>query len=276
MHAADHADPHAPTETLGARLDQDGFLLFPGLLGAGDLAAIRAQLDPVLEATPRGRNDFEGFTTKRVYALLAHAPATAILVEHPLLLALAARLLEPNFLLSAHLAIQIFDGETPQAWHFDDGFYRQPMPRSPSGVSAIWSLDPFTQANGATELIPGSQKWGQSRPPDSEARAVKAIAPAGSLLVFAGTLTHRGGGNAGAAPRLAVTTQFCQPWLRQQENMMMSVGAGAKALSPTVQALIGYSLHPPFMGQVNGMHPSRLIDDGFQGLVRRGAPQPFS
>lgn len=275
MRPAPFADSAAPIEPLVGRMDLEGFLLFPGLLGAGEVATIRAQLDPVLEATPRGRNDFEGFTTRRVYALLAHAPATAVLVEHPLLLALAARLLEPNFLLSAHLAIQIFDGETAQAWHFDDGFYRQPMPRPPCGMSAIWSLDPFNDANGATELIPGSHKWGEARPPDFEAAAVKATAPAGSLLVFPGNLTHRGGANTRAPARLAVTTQFCQPWLRQQENMMMGLGATAKALSPTVQALIGYSLHPPFMGQVDGMHPLRLIDEAFVGLRRRGVRQPL-
>jgi ectoine hydroxylase-related dioxygenase (phytanoyl-CoA dioxygenase family) len=172
MHAADCADPATPIEALSARMERDGFLLFRSLLGADVIATIRAQLDPVLKATPRGRNDFEGFTTKRVYALLAHAPATAILVEHPLLLELAARLLESNFLLSAHLAIEIFAGETPQSWHFDDGFYRQPLPRPPCGVSAIWSLDSFTEANGATELIPGSHKWGETRPPGFAAEAV--------------------------------------------------------------------------------------------------------
>ena len=275
MRAANFADPAAPIEALGATMDRDGFLIFPGLLSADQVAGIRGELDPVLQVTPRGRNDFEGFTTKRVYALLAHAPTTALLVENPLLLALVARLLEPNLLLSAHLAIQIFDGESAQSWHFDDGFYRQPLPRPPSGVSAVWCLDAFTQDNGATELIPGSHKWGQTRPPDFEAGAVKVITPAGSLLVFPGNLTHRGGANAGAPPRLAVTTQFCQPWLRQQENMMMGLGAGAKAFSPTVQALIGYSIHPPFMGQVDGLHPLRLIDDGFVGSRRRGAPQPF-
>ncbi|MDQ2859170.1 MAG: phytanoyl-CoA dioxygenase family protein [Pseudomonadota bacterium] len=165
MRAAHFANAAAPTEVLGARMDSDGFLLFPALLNASVVAAIRTQLDPVLEVTPHGRNDFEGFATRRVYALLAHAPATSVLVDHPLLLALAGCLLEPNFLLSAHLAIQIFAGETAQAWHFDDGFYRQPMPRPPCGVSAIWSLDPFTDANGATELIPGSHRWDAARPP---------------------------------------------------------------------------------------------------------------
>ncbi len=275
MREALFADAAAPLDALGAQMDADGYLLFPGLIGADEIAAIRRQLDPALEGTPRGRNDFEGFTTKRVYALLAHAPASAVLVEHPLFLALAGRLLEANFLLSAHIAIQIFAGETAQSWHIDDGFYRQALPRAANGVSAVWSLDAFTQFNGATELIPGSHRWGAARPANFVAGAVKAVSPPGSLLVFAGNLTHRGADNSGQAPRLGVTTQFCQPWLRQQENMMMSVGAGARDLSRTVQALIGYSIHPPFLGQVNGVHPRRLIDDAFVGLRHSGQRQPL-
>lgn len=276
MRAAAFSDAGERQEALAAVLDEQGYLLFPALLPGDAVAAIRGELDPVLELTPRGRNDFEGFTTKRVYALLRHAPATAVLVEHPLLLAMAGHLLESTFLLSAHLAIQIFDGETAQSWHIDDGFYRQPMPRPANGVSAIWALDDFTEVNGATELIPGSHKWGQARPPGADAGAVKAIAPAGSLLVFHGNLTHRGGANTGAPPRLAVTTQFCQGWHRQQENMMVSVGEAAALLSPRVQALLGYSIHPPFLGQVDGLHPLRLIEgSNYVGLRRRGAPQPL-
>ncbi|HWA64067.1 MAG TPA: phytanoyl-CoA dioxygenase family protein [Caulobacteraceae bacterium] len=277
MRPAAFADAAASIDALKARMDEEGYLLIPSVLSPDEIAAIRAELDPVLEETPRGRNDFEGFTTKRVYALLRHAPATARLVEDPILLALAARYLDANFLLSAHLAIQIFDGETAQGWHIDDGFYRQPMPRAPNGVSAIWALDAFTDDNGATELIPGSHRWGAyPAPAGFEAGAVKAIAPAGSLLVFAGNLTHRGADNRGAAPRLAVTTQFCHGWHRQQENMMVAVGEGAAAFSPRVRELIGYSIHPPFMGMVDGLHPLRLIEEArYVGLRRRGGKQPL-
>ena len=75
---------------------------------------------------------------------------------------------------------------------------------------------------------------------------------------------------------LAVTTQFCQGWHRQQENMMIAVGETARDLSPRVQELIGYSLHPPFMGMVNGLHPLRLIEgSGYVGRRRRAMPQPL-
>lgn len=35
----------------------------------------------------------------------------------------------------------------------------------------------------------------------------------------------------------------------------------AAAVSPDLQRLLGYSIHPPFIGAVNGMHPVRLLHD---------------
>ena len=85
--------------------------------------------------------------------------------------------------------------------------------------------------------------------------------PAGSVIVFMGTLWHRGGANQSVAPRLAITPQYCEPWLRQIENQVLAVPRDMAArYSPRVQALLGYSIHPPFMGYVDGMHPRRLID----------------
>jgi hypothetical protein len=33
-----------------------------------------------------------------------------------------------------------------------------------------------------------------------------------------------------------------------------------RALRPTLQSLIGYSIYPPFMGMVDSMHPKRVVD----------------
>jgi len=31
-------------------------------------------------------------------------------------------------------------------------------------------------------------------------------------------------------------------------------------MSERVQQLLGYSIHPPFMGHANGVHPKRTLD----------------
>jgi hypothetical protein len=42
--------------------------------------------------------------------------------------------------------------------------------------------------------------------------------------------------------------------------MMLAVGRHALDYSPRIREMLGYSIHPPFMGMVDGMHPSRLVD----------------
>lgn len=249
-----------------ASIRERGYVVIPGLLSPRQLETIRASLAPYLRGTLRGRNAFEGFDTERVYALLAKAPVVAELVEHPRMLALVDQILEPNYLLSANLAIQLYPGQTHQPLHFDDSFCRIPRPRQTHGVSAIWAIDDFTPDNGATEVIPESHRWGAERPAEDDPRLETVTMSAGSVLVFMGTLWHRGGANRSTTPRLAITPQYCEPWLRQIEQGVLCVPPEmAVQYSERVQELLGYSIYPPFMGYVNGMHPRRLLDRFRQG-----------
>jgi ectoine hydroxylase-related dioxygenase (phytanoyl-CoA dioxygenase family) len=244
-------------------LQREGYVVLERAVDHEVLGRIRAELAPFLGTGAHlGRNDFEGFSTNRVYALLAKAPSIAELVEHPAVVELLDALLLPNYLLSANLAINLLPGETAQTLHFDDSFYRVARPRAAIGVSAIWAIDPFTAENGATQVIPGSHRWGGETPPEDHA-VVDVVMPAGSVVVFLGTLWHRGGANRSAAPRLAITPQYCEPWARQQEQMVLSVGAAAARYSDRVRSMLGFGIHPPFMGHVNGLHPLRLLDVGY-------------
>jgi ectoine hydroxylase-related dioxygenase (phytanoyl-CoA dioxygenase family) len=240
--------------------ERDGFVVLENAVDADVLECIRSEMSPWLgDDAYRGRNDFEGNLSNRVYALLAKAPAIATLVEHPWVIAMLDELLLPHFLLSANLAINLLPGETAQQFHIDDDFYRVPRPRPAISVSAIWAIDDFTADNGATEVIPGSHRWGDEVP-QVDHDVVKVVMPAGSIVVFAGTLWHRGGANNSDRPRLAITPQYCEPWARQQEQQILSVGPKAAQYSERIQSMLGYSIHPPFMGHVDGLHPLRLLD----------------
>lgn len=275
-----HSTASESRDALLAKLNADGYLIFPALLGPAQLTAIREALAPHLRSRHLGRNDFEGFHTERVYALLAKSPVFAELVSYPLVMDLCVAVLGQGFLLSACLAINLHPGETPQALHFDDGFYTVPRPRPTYSLSTFWAIDPFTADNGATEIIPRSHLWGDERPHGNSVRSVvgildevgtktpeehhpdlqAAVMPSGSLMVCLGTLWHRGGGNRSAQPRLGVTPQYSIAWGRQQENMTLAVPPEiAAGYSQRVQALLGYSIHPPFMGHVNGLHPARTL-----------------
>jgi ectoine hydroxylase-related dioxygenase (phytanoyl-CoA dioxygenase family) len=268
-----------------AHLDTDGYVVLERAVGDDVLDRVRAELAAHLgDEALHGRNDFEGYSTNRVYGLLAKAPSVAALVEHPDVLAILDDLLLPNYLLSANLVINLLPGETAQGCHFDDGFYPLPRPRPSVSISTIWAIDDFTTENGATQVIPGSHRWGTESPEIDDPRLVDVVMPAGSVVVFQGTLWHRGGANRSDHWRLAISPQYCQPWARQQEQMVLSVGAAAGQLSERVRGLLGYSIHPPFMGHVNGMHPMRVLDPSYDPattgandvaaalLERRGGP----
>jgi ectoine hydroxylase-related dioxygenase (phytanoyl-CoA dioxygenase family) len=185
--------------------------------------------------------------------------------------------LQPGYLLTASQAICIHPGETPQPVHFDDPFYKLPRPRPPVSVSTIWALDEFNAIGGATEVIRGSHVWDDEQVAtsydiDPDICVDKALAgqlmsvemSAGSLVLFSGTLLHRGGANRSSVIRRAFSHQYCEPWARQQENFTLSIPRErAKSMSPRLQQLLGYSIHPPFMGQVAGRHPQKTLIDGY-------------
>ena len=258
---------------LAAAIRREGYAVVPDLISRREVDAIKASLAPWLQGRLFGRNDFEGLRSERVYALLAKAPPVARIVEHPDVLAVIDELLIPHYRLSACLAIQVHPGETPQDWHSDDAYVLIPRPRPMVGFSAIWAFDDFTDKNGATEVIPGSHLWGageQAAPDD--ARAVQIQMPAGSALLFAGTLVHRGGAHRGEGTRLGITPQYCQPWVRQIENMTLAVPPElARGYSERVQELLGYDIfEPTFIGYVDGMHPKRLLGPEYAERMKRG------
>jgi ectoine hydroxylase-related dioxygenase (phytanoyl-CoA dioxygenase family) len=252
----------------------DGYTIVRQVLGKNEVAAIKSALTPWLQGAHMGRNDFEGYKTERVYALLAKDAVFARLVEHPDILAMVDELLYPNYLLSANLAIYVHPGETAQSFHCDNSGLPFSDRTGAQGISTIWALDDFTEANGATEVIPRSHLWHDERPRPNDPRAVKVIMPAGSVVVFHGSLFHRGGANESSETRLAITPQYCQSWLRQLENMCLAVPPEmAAGYSDRVQALLGYSVREPgFMGFVDGMHPKRILDKDYQGRKARGLP----
>src|SRR5262245_33240134 len=273
-----HTPPDTPLPQLLHQLDDDGYVIIPSLLPPSQVQAIKDALAPYLQRQLMGRNDFEGYDSERVYALLAKSPVFGELAAHPLVLDVCEGILGPNFMLSACLAINSHPGENAQPLHFDDSFYKVPRPRQAYGVSAFWAIDEFTDSNGATEIIPGSHTWGDDRPtgagygfqeafvhgkhvpvedhPDLQ----RVVMPSGSLMLTPGTLWHRGGANKSNASRLAITPQYCVAGGRQMETMLLSVPPHVVAQYPErIQQLLGYSIHPPFMGHVNGMHPGRVL-----------------
>lgn len=251
-------------------IQQQGYSIIQNVLNPSEIKRMKDALAPYLTGHLMGRNNFEGHSSERVYALLAKDTAFSLIVEHPYILAVLDALLEPDYLLSANLAINTHPGETPQPYHRDNDGGKYGDRSKIHGISTIWNLDEFTGSNGATEIVPGSHIDRDIEP--SEENSIQVTMPAGSVLVFTGSVFHRGGANESSATRLAITPQYCQPWLRQLENMVLSVPPEkAGCLSEKMQSMLGYSvMSQGFMGYVDGVHPKRLINKAYAGRKARG------
>ena len=242
-------------------LERDGYAVVDHLLTDAEVAAARHDLYGALATTPSGRNPFEGAKTRRVYALFAKTRTLDGAATHPLVLEVLDRVLG-HCQLSAPTGIEIGPGEVAQILHHDDAVYPLPRPHGEVVLNTMWALDDFTEANGATRLVPGSHRWTVERP-SSDTPTVAAEMAAGSVLFYVGSLWHGGGANRTAQARLGVVLEYVASWLRPQENHYLAVPADVvRGLPEQLQELLGYNIRPPFMGYVDGRHPRRALSPG--------------
>ncbi len=250
----------ATVEDVVVALDHDGYAIVEGVLSREEAAAKRGELTRILAAAPTGRNDFEGFKTQRIYALFAKTRAFDEPATYPLVLGVLNRVLGPSYQLSAPTGIQIGPGEKAQVLHCDHAIY--PLPRGGPEIvlNTMWALDDFTEANGATRVVPGSHKWLDQRPNDSTP-TICAEMSAGSVMFWPGSVYHGGGANGTERPRLGTILEYVVGWLRPQENHVLAVPREVvRELPPRLQELLGYNIHPPFLGYVDGRHPRKVLE----------------
>jgi hypothetical protein len=69
-----HLNSNSKIENILEVLDQDAGLIIDDVLSSEDLQQINADLEPYLKNNLKGDNEFTGFRTKRVGALMARSP----------------------------------------------------------------------------------------------------------------------------------------------------------------------------------------------------------
>jgi hypothetical protein len=85
-------------------------------------------------ASKGGRNAFEGFNTKRIYALADKSRAFDCFPIHETVLTLNDYFLQPNYLMTSYHTVNIEPGSVEQSIHTDDGLIALPRPRPLMGI----------------------------------------------------------------------------------------------------------------------------------------------
>ncbi len=234
-----------------AHVRKHGYVVIRNAFTVAEADAAKAEIDRLHGSAPRtGRDEFDGFRTNRILALLGKTRAFDRFCLLPAVRALNAFFLDDDYLLYIMETITINPGERAQVLHHDDAVTRLPRPRPPLTAATMIVLDDYTEVNGATRVIPGSHLW-DSRRVGRESEARPVVCPRGSVIYFLGTTWHSGGANRSSRPRYAATIQYCQPYIRPLENLMVAVDP-RRALSGEIPRpivdMMGYRSATPFIG----------------------------
>jgi hypothetical protein len=241
-----------------------GCCVIKNLVSTRVMGKVRRELQPWLDRTGTGEGDFIGRYTKRVGGLMARSRTVGEkLAIHPMVLdAVDAMLLDRchHYHLSPTQCVSIGPDETPQPLHRDDAIYPFSHPGKPSVITAIWAVTDFTVENGGTQAVPGSHLWDDERMPGSDDKVVQAVMPAGSAIIYDGALFHGGAPNFTKQWRTGIILGCALGWLRQEENQYLACPPEvARDLPVKLQKLIGYQLHPPFLGWYEMQDPSYAL-----------------
>ena len=241
-----HLDSETSVAEILNVLDDDAAVIIENVISIDTVETLKGELVPYLSKEVFGRDEFTGFSTKRVGALIARSNTCRDLALNPLVIDVAKQYLEPfadGYQLHFTSAVSIGPSETKQVLHRDRGIWGGYLPRKIEPLmSTIWAVTEFTRDNGATQIVPGSHKWEKEREPDDTEIAYAEMNP-GSVLLYTGTVLHGGGANKTASEiRTGVFLHYALNWLRQEENQYLSCPPEiAKELSPELRALIGYA-----------------------------------
>ncbi|HIF93017.1 MAG: phytanoyl-CoA dioxygenase family protein [Myxococcales bacterium] len=213
-------------------------------------------------------NDFEGHKTIRIYNLLAHGEPFEQIPILPSVLPVVEGVLNDGCLISSVSSISIGKGESPQPIHADDQVIALPRPHQALVCNSMWAITDFTEANGATRVVPESHRdpnWPVYGSDDIE--SIPAEMKRGSVLVWNGSLWHGGGANQTDERRVGIAMNYCAGFLRQQENQQLGIPQSVAAqFSERLQRMVGYGVYRNLIGHIDKRDPRELL--GADGAMR--------
>jgi ectoine hydroxylase-related dioxygenase (phytanoyl-CoA dioxygenase family) len=160
-----------------------------------------------------------------------------------------------NYQLHLTQAIAIGPGESAQPIHRDQwAFDFFPFPQGYDvQCNTIWAQSDFTEANGATRVVLGSNR-AEDKLSFTQADTEPAEMERGSVLFYSGSVYHGGGENRTTATRIGLNITYNVAWLRQEENQYLSVAREVAETLPTeLLRLMGYDRGAYALGYIDDL-----------------------
>jgi hypothetical protein len=185
-----------------------GFLIVPGPKLVGGIPQLSKAYDQAVAAADPA--DVGIGSSTRVRAFVNGGPEFDRIYVHPPLLAACCEIIGGPFKLSGMRARTLEPGAPMEALHADVKHRADGWPI----VGFIWMIDTFVPENGATRFVPRSHL--DARDPREvlesamapHSKQILACGPAGSLIIFNGSVWHSHTSNTSSGRRRSVQGHF--------------------------------------------------------------------
>lgn len=201
------------------------------------------RLAGIAQKTPSGQNINCCVNKGRCFELLIQQHPSAV-QGGPLIEQLVTEALGHGWICTSLIAAISLKGGVPQALHQDQSNALDS--RSPMSVNVLTAISDLDETNGGTLIIPGShvtlaEAVRESKPVGKLPPAINVDAKAGTAVITDGRLLHGTGINHTDQPRIVMLNGMQKPWMRQQENWMLSVRPEVlRRASPKLLHRMGY------------------------------------
>jgi ectoine hydroxylase-related dioxygenase (phytanoyl-CoA dioxygenase family) len=230
----DLPQPSKDIRRLRADLLNWGYCKVEDALSAEQVATLRQrvleqaegeQLAGIAQRTPSGQNINCCVNKGRCFELFIEQHPS-IAQGGPLVEQLVTDALGPGWICTSLIAAISLRGGVPQALHQDQN--NNLDSRSPMSVNILTAITDVDEKTGGTLVIPGSHTVladavRAGKPVGKLPPAINMDAKAGTMVITDGRLLHGTGINHTDQPRIVMLNGMQKPWLRQQENWMLSV-----------------------------------------------------
>ena len=253
-------DSNTPSGVIAATLLKEGGVIVRNQVSNALIDKVAQELREPLDAKGHEfENDFNGYKTRRLGAVLDVSRSSAKLMAHPGTLEVADATLKrhcENYQIGSMTAIEIHPGETAQILHRDGDFYPIAIPGVEFQMQTMWALSDFTEENGATRIVTDSDVLKGVKNAETEAfenidesKVAQAVMPRGSVLYWLQSTIHGGGANTASTPRSGLFVSYSLGWLRQEDNQYLILPREvADSYPDTVRRLLGYQAHGKYLG----------------------------
>jgi ectoine hydroxylase-related dioxygenase (phytanoyl-CoA dioxygenase family) len=238
---------------------ESGYLLLADFYPARLIRAARDRIYQLVAEEPSRTSHFYGDEDNPAQARVWNLPAKGRefreICGDERMLAIMRPILGEDLMLSSFAANVLHPGAQAQEPHVDYPYWdlhaRDRWPRDLNAsyhlaVEAVMPLDEFTVENGATAIVPGSQKLACWPDPDRFAEGhIQVTMKRGTLLLFPALLWHAGQTNRSKASRAALLGSYTIKSIKPIEDWSRSIDhAEALGYEESMQDLLG--LHYPY------------------------------